>query len=101
MTMVSDSISNIRCSFPTKPTASALGPQDDEDQAYLMDDDGNVEPSQAPTESPEAPVTSCCADVWGGGSRDDQELMEGLEDFDREEISDQLLLQCASEFDSH
>lgn len=91
MTMVSDSISNILRSFPAQPTGCALGQQDDEDQAYLMDDDGNVEPSQAPTES-----------AWGGGSHDDQELMESLEDFEqhREEISDQLLLQCAAEFDS-
>lgn len=82
---------------------SGLHRQDDEDQAYLMDDDGNVEPSQAPTESAEAPGKSRCADVWGGGSHDDQELMESLDDFEDhgEEISDQLLLQCAAEFDSH
>lgn len=89
-------------SFSTQPTASALGRQDDEDQAYLMDDDGNVEPSQAPTETPGAPGKKCCADTWGGDCQDDQELMESLEDFEqhREEISDQLLLQCAAEFDS-
>lgn len=77
----------------------ALGRQDDEDQAYLMDDDGNVEPSQAQTEHP---GRNCSSDVWGGSNQDDQELMESLEDFEqrRKEISDQLLLQCAAEFDS-
>lgn len=84
---------------------SALGRQDDEDQAYLMDDDGNVEPSRAQTEvsqSPQRPGKNCRADVWGDGSQDDQELLESLEDFEqhREEISDQILLQCAAEFDS-
>lgn len=102
MTMVSGSISKIPPSFSTEPTASALGRQDDEDQAYRMDDDGNVEPSRSPTESPEAAGKNCCADGWGGSSQDDQELMESLEDFEEygEEISDQLLLQCAAEFDS-
>lgn len=68
-----------------------------------MDDDGNVELSQAPAESPQAPGKNSSDDRWGGGSQDDQELMESLEDFEqhREEISDQLLLQCATEFDSH
>lgn len=65
-----------------------------------MDDDGNVEPSRAQAGSPEAPGKKCSA-VWGGGSQDDQELMESLEDFEQHgaEISDQLLLLCAAEFD--
>lgn len=71
-----------------------------------MDDDGNVEPSQAQTAAPqsaESPGRNRCADGWGDGSQDDQELLESLEDFEqhREEISDQLLLQCAAELDSH
>lgn len=91
--------------LPQEICVSYIMTMDDEDQAYLMDDDGNVEPSEAQTEvsqSPQCPGKNYCADVWGDGSQDDQELLESLEDFEqhREEISDQILLQCAAEFDS-
>lgn len=83
---------------------SAIHRQDDEDQAYLMDDDGNIEPSQTPKEAPQSPVRPReeSADVWGDG-QDDQQFLESLEDFEQksEEISDQLLLQCVADFDSH
>lgn len=83
---------------------SAIHRQDDEDQAYLMDDDGNIEPSQTPKEAPQNPVRpgQDSADTWGDG-QDDQQFLESLEDFEQksEEISDQLLLQCVADFDSH
>lgn len=78
--------------------------QDEEDQAYLMDDAGNIEPSQTlkqvslsrvcPEEEP--------ADAWGSG-QEDQDYLESLEDFEQNggEISDQLLLNCMADFDSH
>lgn len=67
-----------------------------------MDDDGNVEASQTQPQVPQGPGKDGCADGWGHGSQDDRELLESLEDFEQreEEISDELLLQCAGEFDS-
>lgn len=67
-----------------------------------MDDAGNIEPSQVPTQSPKSPLCpEESADVWGE-SQDDQTFLESLEHFEQNsgEISDQLLLKCASEFDS-
>ena len=66
-----------------------------------MDDSGNIEPSQAslgragPDDEP--------ADAWGSGQDDDQDYLESLEDFEQTsgEISDQLLLRCMADFDSH
>uniref|UniRef100_UPI0037E7BD09 DNA-directed primase/polymerase protein-like n=1 Tax=Semicossyphus pulcher TaxID=241346 RepID=UPI0037E7BD09 len=76
---------------------------DEEDQAYLMDDSGNIEPSQAPDQRPQSTVRSeeDSADVWGD-SQDDQDYLEGLEDFEKsnDDISDQLLLKCMEDFDS-
>ncbi|XP_047434408.1 DNA-directed primase/polymerase protein [Mugil cephalus] len=78
---------------------------DEEDQAYLMDDAGNIEPSQAPSQTPQSRV---CAegdeetpDGWGD-EPDDQDFLESLQDFEQngEEISDQALLSCVREFDS-
>lgn len=82
---------------------SAIHSQDDEDQAYLMDDAGNIEASQASSQAPQGTVCpeEDSADVWGD-RWDDQDYLEGLEDFEHnsEEISDQLLLKCAADFDS-
>lgn len=82
---------------------SAVHWQDDEDQAYLMDDAGNIEPSQAPklaTQSPVGPEEES-ADVWGD-RQEDQDCLESLEDFEQNsgEVSDQLLLKCMADFDS-
>lgn len=84
-------------------TSSVLW-QDEEDQAYLMDDAGNIEPSQAPNQARQS--TLCpeeeSADVWGDG-QDDQEYLESLDEFEQNsgDISDQLLLKCMEDFDSH
>ncbi|XP_030581582.1 DNA-directed primase/polymerase protein isoform X2 [Archocentrus centrarchus] len=78
---------------------------DEEDQAYLMDDAGNIELSQKPKCA--GPQSTVCpeeekSDVWGD-ERDDQDYLESLDDFEQksEEISDQLLLKCMADFDSH
>lgn len=77
--------------------------QDDEDQAYLMDDAGNIEPSQAPNRVPQSAASreGGSADVWGDG-RDDQDFLQSLDDFEQhtKDISDQLLLKCMADFDS-
>ncbi|XP_070842083.1 DNA-directed primase/polymerase protein [Chaetodon trifascialis] len=73
---------------------------DDEDQAYLMDDAGNIEPSQMPNQVPQSPAPpgDGPADVWG----DDRDYLESLDEFEKqtEDISDQLLLKCMADFDS-
>lgn len=62
----------------------AVHRQDEEDQAYIMDDAGNFQPGRASPKD-ETP------DVWG----DDQEFLESLDQFEQTgEISDQLLLAC-------
>lgn len=77
--------------------------QDEEDQAYLMDDAGNIELSQKP--KPAGPQSTVCpeekSDVWGD-EQDDRDYLESLDDFEQksEEISDQLLLKCLADFDS-
>lgn len=77
--------------------------QDEEDQAYLMDDDGNFEPSQAANQASQSAVRSEeeSADVWGDG-QDDQDYLESLDHFEQTsgEISDQLLLSCMADFES-
>lgn len=81
---------------------SAIRSQDDEDQAYLMDDAGNIEPSQTSSQAPQGTARpEEDSDVWGD-RWDDQDYLEGLEDFEHnsQEISDQLLLKCAADFDS-
>lgn len=79
--------------------------QDEEDQAYLMDDAGNIEPSQAPNQTRTPQSTACAeeeAPVEWGDEPDDQDFLKSLEDFEQngEEISDQALLTCMTEFDS-
>uniref|UniRef100_A0A3Q0SZ38 DNA-directed primase/polymerase protein n=1 Tax=Amphilophus citrinellus TaxID=61819 RepID=A0A3Q0SZ38_AMPCI len=78
---------------------------DEEDQAYLMDDAGNIELSQKPKRA--GPQSTVCpeeekSDVWGD-EWDDQDYLESLDNFEQksEEISDQLLLECMADFDSH
>lgn len=89
--------------LPQEISVSYIMTLDDEDQAYLMDDAGNIEPSQAPIQAPQSTV---CpeeepADVWGD-AEDDQDYLESLDDFEQNsgDISDQLLLQCMADFDS-
>lgn len=79
-----------------------VGWQDEEDQAYLMDDAGNFEASQARSPDPQSAVTeNKSAEVWGN-TQDDQDYLKSLDDFEHNtaEISDQLLLSCMTEFDS-
>ncbi|XP_042340504.1 DNA-directed primase/polymerase protein [Plectropomus leopardus] len=89
--------------LPQEICVSYIMTLDEEDQAYLMDDAGNIEPSQAPTQAPESTVClkEESADVWGDG-QDDKDFLESLDDFEQSsgEISDQLLLECMADFDS-
>lgn len=79
---------------------------DDEDQAYVMDDAGNIELSQLPNRATEqSEQRMVCpqehlANPWGD-RQDEQDYLESLEDFEQSsgEISDQLLLSCMAEFD--
>ncbi|XP_060938646.1 DNA-directed primase/polymerase protein [Limanda limanda] len=89
--------------LPQEICVSYIMTLDDEDQAYLMDDAGNIEPSQATNQTQQR--TACPqeepADVWGDGT-DEQDYLKSLDDFEQTsaEISDQLLLSCMGEFDS-
>ncbi|XP_041789723.1 DNA-directed primase/polymerase protein isoform X2 [Chelmon rostratus] len=89
--------------LPPEICVSYIMTLDDEDQAYLMDDAGNIEPSQAPNRVPQSAASreGGSADVWGDG-RDDQDFLQSLDDFEQhtEDISDQLLLKCMADFDS-
>uniref|UniRef100_A0A3Q3IHA7 DNA-directed primase/polymerase protein n=1 Tax=Monopterus albus TaxID=43700 RepID=A0A3Q3IHA7_MONAL len=76
---------------------------DEEDQAYLMDDAGNIEPGRAPNQAPQSVVCpeEESVQVWGD-AQDNQDYIKSLDDFEENsmEISDQLLLNCMAEFDS-
>lgn len=89
--------------LPQEICVSYIMTLDDEDQAYLMDDAGNIEPSQAPKQAPRSAVCpeEASADVWGD-EQDDQDYLESLDQFEQgsEDISDQLLLKCMADFDS-
>lgn len=87
--------------LPQEISVSYIMTLDDEDQAYLMDDAGNIEPNQAPNQTPQSAVEEEPADVWGE-AQDDQDYLESLNDFEQSsgDISDQLLLQCMADFDS-
>ncbi|XP_068583172.1 DNA-directed primase/polymerase protein [Cebidichthys violaceus] len=89
--------------LPQEICVSYIMKLDEEDQAYLMDDAGNIELSQAPSQAPESTVCpeEATDDVWGDG-RDDQDYLESLDDFEQNnrDISDQLLLKCMADFDS-
>ncbi|KAL6110743.1 primpol [Pungitius sinensis] len=67
---------------------------DEEDQAYLMDDAGNIEPSRAPKETPESTACPEEADVWGD-LQDDQDYLESLDDYEKNnrDTPDQPLVQ--------
>lgn len=68
-----------------------------------MDDAGNIEPSQTLNQVPQSTVCSEkeSSEVWGG-TLEDQDYLKSLDDFEQNcgEISDQLLLNCMTEFDS-
>ncbi|KAM9363872.1 DNA-directed primase/polymerase protein [Symphorus nematophorus] len=86
--------------LPQEICVSYIMTLDDEDQAYLMDDAGNIEPSQAaPKQAPQS-TEGGSEDVWGD-RQDDQDYLESLEDFEqnRGDISDQLLLECVADYD--
>ncbi|XP_029287277.1 DNA-directed primase/polymerase protein isoform X2 [Cottoperca gobio] len=89
--------------LPQEICVSYIMTLDEEDQAYLMDDAGNIELSQASNPPPQSRVCpeEESADVWGDG-QDDQDYLESLDDFEQisGDISDQLLLKCMAEFDS-
>ncbi|XP_070769076.1 DNA-directed primase/polymerase protein [Enoplosus armatus] len=91
------------CPLPQEICVRYIMTLDEEDQAYLMDDAGNIEPRQAPNQAPKS--TACpeeeSADAWGDG-QDDQDYLESLDDFEQNngDISDQLLLKCMADFDS-
>nr|XP_046273314.1 DNA-directed primase/polymerase protein isoform X2 [Scatophagus argus] len=89
--------------LPQEICVSYIMTLDDEDQDYLMDDTGNIEPSQTPKQAPHSTVCpeKESADVWGDG-QDDQDYLESLEVFEQNsgDISDQLLLKCMADFDS-
>lgn len=86
--------------------------QDEEDQAYLMDDMGNIERSQTlPAEKYLGGSAATLPqgedrDPWGG-EPDDQAYLEALEDVERstgdlaeDDVPDELLLQTMTEFES-
>ncbi|XP_021164818.2 DNA-directed primase/polymerase protein [Fundulus heteroclitus] len=82
--------------LPQEICVSYILSLDEEDQAYLMDDTGNFEPSQASScPAEEAP------EVWGD-EQDEREYLKSLDDFEENnaEISDQLLLTCVADLDS-
>uniref|UniRef100_A0A3Q3EFV8 DNA-directed primase/polymerase protein n=1 Tax=Kryptolebias marmoratus TaxID=37003 RepID=A0A3Q3EFV8_KRYMA len=82
--------------LPQEICVSYILTLDEEDQAYIMDDTGNFEHSQAPNSRacPEEETP----DAWGD-EQDDREYLESLNDFEenRGEISDQLLLTCVDD----
>ncbi|KAF3687721.1 DNA-directed primase/polymerase protein [Channa argus] len=82
--------------LPQEICVSYILTLDEEDQAYLMDDAGNIEPSQAPQSTQEE-----SADIWGD-AQEDQDFLKSLDEFEQNsgELSDQLLLNCMAEFDS-
>lgn len=71
--------------------------QDEEDQAYLMDESGNIEPSQTANA---AHLGEDSVDAWGD-SQDDLKYAEILGDFEQNsgEIPDHLLPASILEFD--
>lgn len=78
---------------------SCAGWKDEEDQAYLMDDAGNIEPSQESKQTSKTPGEES-GDVWGD-TRDDRDFLESLDEFEQNsgEIPDQILLTCMSDSD--
>ncbi|XP_059196932.1 DNA-directed primase/polymerase protein [Centropristis striata] len=87
--------------LPQEICISYIMTLDEEDQAYLMDDAGNIEPSQASARQSTVCPEEKGTDVWGDG-QDDQDYLESLNDFEQNggDVSDQLLLKCMADFDS-
>ncbi|XP_043969915.1 DNA-directed primase/polymerase protein [Gambusia affinis] len=85
--------------LPQEICVSYILTLDEEDQAYLMDDTGNIEPSWAPSSSTRP--TEETPEVWGD-EQDEWEFLKSLNDFEQRssEISDELLLTCVADFDS-
>uniref|UniRef100_A0A3B5BKH7 DNA-directed primase/polymerase protein n=1 Tax=Stegastes partitus TaxID=144197 RepID=A0A3B5BKH7_9TELE len=81
--------------LPQEICVSYIITLDEEDQVYLMDDAGNIEPSQIPNQAHQSTVRPVeeTPDLWGN-ERDDQDYSKSLDDFEQNggEISDQLLL---------
>ncbi|XP_048094067.1 DNA-directed primase/polymerase protein isoform X1 [Alosa alosa] len=81
----------------------------DEDQLYLVDDEGNIELSQrpCPEASPEGGKPESSGQVgdsagWGDWAEDDPCYLEALEEVERssEEVSDELLLMAADDWEN-
>ncbi|XP_022064200.2 DNA-directed primase/polymerase protein [Acanthochromis polyacanthus] len=89
--------------LPQEICVSYIMTLDEEDQAYLMDDAGNIEPSQISNQGHQSTVRPVeeTPDLWGD-NQDDQDYLESLDDFEQNsgEISDQQLLTCVADFDS-
>ncbi|KAG7485189.1 hypothetical protein JOB18_005058 [Solea senegalensis] len=89
--------------LPQEICLSYIMTLDEEDQAYVMDDAGNIELSQTPKQAQQSAVCAVkeTPDVWED-RQDDQDYLESLDDFEQTsgEISDQLLLNCVAEFNS-
>lgn len=85
--------------LPQEICVSYILTLDEEDQAYLMDDSGNIEPSQTPNSSVRPAEET--PEGWGD-EQDEREYLKSLNDFEQNgaEISDQLLLTCVADFDS-
>ncbi|KAM8843451.1 DNA-directed primase/polymerase protein [Synchiropus picturatus] len=82
--------------LPQEISVGFLLSLDEEDQAYLMDDAGNIEPSQ--NQGVRLEKTD---DGWGE-QQDDLDCLESLNSFEQDDgISDQLLLGCMADFDAH
>ncbi|KAM9792562.1 DNA-directed primase/polymerase protein [Neosynchiropus ocellatus] len=81
--------------LPQEISVGFLLSLDEEDQAYLMDDAGNIEPSQNRDAGPEE------TDAGWGEQQDDLDCLESLNSFEQDDgISDQLLLGCMADFDA-
>ncbi|XP_013863163.1 DNA-directed primase/polymerase protein isoform X2 [Austrofundulus limnaeus] len=83
--------------LPREICVSYILSLDEEDQAYVMDETGNFEPSQTRNNS-ERPAEEATPGAWGD-ERDDQAYLESLNEFEENsgEISDQLLLTCVDD----
>ncbi|XP_045062313.1 DNA-directed primase/polymerase protein [Coregonus clupeaformis] len=98
--------------LPQDICLSYLITMDEEDQAYLMDDVGNIELSQTPPAEKYQGGSAATLpqgegrDPWGD-KPDDQAYLEALEDVERntgdlaeDDVPDELLLQTMTEFES-
>ncbi|KAL2098072.1 hypothetical protein ACEWY4_007279 [Coilia grayii] len=81
--------------LPDSICISHLLKEDEEDQLYLMDEAGNIELSQRYTQAGGT-------EGWGDCAADDACYLEALEEVERtaEEVSDELMLMAADEFEN-